>query len=81
MTYTVNTSRGPVRFHAVGEPIVGIPACPSVLSWPTYADNVFTCRHCGRAFQRHELQGRDDHVPPHAPLTPHCAAVLSAGPL
>ena len=26
MKYTVQTSKGPVRFHSVGEPIVGIPA-------------------------------------------------------
>ncbi len=30
MKTTIQTSRGPVRFHSVGEPIVGIPASPSV---------------------------------------------------
>lgn len=28
MYYLINSSKGPVRFHAVGEPIVEIPADP-----------------------------------------------------
>ena len=42
-------------------------ACTGSLKWPKYSQStaVFFCEYCGHVFDRNQLQGRDDHMPPH----------------
>lgn len=42
-------------------------ACAGSRQWPEYnhRTKMFFCTHCGANFTRDQLQGRDDHMPPH----------------
>jgi hypothetical protein len=46
------------------------PTCKGSLQWPKFSKYTasFWCEHCGHAFDRNQLQGRDDHMPPHFDL-------------
>lgn len=40
--------------------------CSGSRQWPSLnARNEYYCRDCGEIFARNDLQGRDDHMPPH----------------